>query len=301
MDPKNFVSPLFANADNHIQARFLPDSRDWERIDIYVPKSGKKAQREKFPCVLLIYGGGWRGKVTFSKENIQTLLDHGYVVAVPDYVLTAQQPVPMAVWDGAAAVRFLRTNAGKYSIDPERIGAMGLSAGGWLLQYLCVADSRTLVSIATKGQPSSPVPVLEPHPAHESFSAELSAFVVDWGANQLATLKAGNLTPDDPPMFTVHHDKDGRWPPGARAYADAGAKAEVAFVEVSDTHAVVGVHTKVPTPSRDESGKELPLGQRTLEFLDRYVKNPSITAAPEILPHGGPIAGPAPAVLFHDR
>ena len=45
---------------------------------------------------------------------------------------------PAAVYDCKAAVRWLRANAAKYHIDPERIGVTGGSAGGHLAQFLGV-------------------------------------------------------------------------------------------------------------------------------------------------------------------
>ncbi|MFA6567918.1 MAG: FN3 associated domain-containing protein [Victivallales bacterium] len=281
-----------------MQVQFLPESRKWERMDIYVPKT-EAPQYEGLPCVMLIYGGGWRGKAMFNRENIQILLDNGYVVAVPDYVLSAQQPVPITVWDVAASVRFLRANAQKYSIDPGRIGAMGSSAGGILLQHLCTSDSRTVVRLEQHAQAPGAVPVQEPHPANELFSAKLSALVIDWGAYQMERLNS--LSPDDPPLFTVHNDKMGTWSAGARAYADSGATVELAYINVKDTHAVVGVHVPNITVN-DKSGRECSLGERTLQFLDEYVKNPAVATAPEILPHGGSIPGTTPVILrsVHD-
>src|SRR5207249_11977536 len=42
--------------------------------------------------------------------------------------------------DVKAAVRWLRANAGKYRIDPDRIGVTGGSAGGHLAQFLGVTE-----------------------------------------------------------------------------------------------------------------------------------------------------------------
>src|SRR5436305_738972 len=51
---------------------------------------------------------------------------------------TPKYPCPAAVHDVKAAVRWLRGNAAKYHVDPERIGALGGSAGGHLAQFLGV-------------------------------------------------------------------------------------------------------------------------------------------------------------------
>ncbi len=59
--PPQYKPPQFENAENHLQVRFLPEARDWERMDVYVPKSSKE---KRMPCIVFFYGGGWSGKVT---------------------------------------------------------------------------------------------------------------------------------------------------------------------------------------------------------------------------------------------
>lgn len=54
------------------------------------------------------------------------------------YRLAPKYQFPAAVYDVKAAVRWLRANADKYQIDPERIGVVGDSAGGHLVQFLGV-------------------------------------------------------------------------------------------------------------------------------------------------------------------
>ena len=52
-------------------------------------------------------------------------------------------------------MRWLRANAAKYHIDPERIGVTGGSAGGHLAQFLGVTGGREGSSRATAAIPSS--------------------------------------------------------------------------------------------------------------------------------------------------
>lgn len=60
----------------------------------------------------------------------------GYVVANIDYRLGPDHRFPAQIEDCKAAVRWLRANAKKYKIDPERIGVIGFSAGGHLVSLL---------------------------------------------------------------------------------------------------------------------------------------------------------------------
>src|SRR5262245_10990819 len=93
----------------------------------------------KLPAVLCIHGGGFRaGKRERWDQLCQQLAERGYVAATVTYRLAPKYQFPAAVHDVKAAVRWLRANAGKYQIDPARIGVVGDSAGGHLAQYLGV-------------------------------------------------------------------------------------------------------------------------------------------------------------------
>jgi acetyl esterase/lipase len=62
---------------------------------------------------------------------------------------TARLPIPLA--DGARAVRFVRSHAANFKVDPNRIGMMGFSAGGHL--------AATTAVEATAGRQDSADPV----------------------------------------------------------------------------------------------------------------------------------------------
>jgi LysM repeat protein len=289
-DPRDYRPPQFPDADNHLKVPFLVPEREWERIDIYVPKN---VPGERLPCIVLIYGGGWGGKVTHGADEMRALLARGYVVALPDYVLGAANPVPSAVWDGAAAIRFLRAKAAAYRLDPERIGAWGLSAGGWLIQYLAPSDSSTVLALQPRGgRAAVHVPMLEPRPLYADQSAKVQALVSDWGAGRLAEKQVLGcpawITGDDPPLHTCHNDPGGAIPPGPQRLIDVGVPVEVALVDTKNTH--------VPSPSRTSAraahGGTITYRQSIHRFLDRFVKDPKDATPPEMFPQGGPIAGP---------
>lgn len=92
-----------------------------------------------FPAVLCLHGGGWvGGDRKQMARTIETLAKRGYVAAAADYRLAPAHPFPACVEDCKAAVRWLRANAGTYRIDPDRVGVVGLSAGGHLACMLAV-------------------------------------------------------------------------------------------------------------------------------------------------------------------
>ncbi len=127
-------SPLLLAQTAPIQALDVEYSNAGQRVamDIYRP-----ADPGAHPAVVLVHGGGFRAGTRQSYSKMaQRLAEHGYVAATVTYRLAPQFPFPAAVHDVKAAVRFLRANAAQYHVDPERIGAMGGSAGGHLALFL---------------------------------------------------------------------------------------------------------------------------------------------------------------------
>ena len=60
------------------------------------------------------------------------LARRGYVTAAIEYRLADEAPFPAGMYDCSSAVRFLRAHADKYFLDPDKIGAVGGSAGAHL-------------------------------------------------------------------------------------------------------------------------------------------------------------------------
>src|SRR4051812_24172981 len=95
-----------------------------------------------FPAVVCLHGGGWvGGSRKQMAQTLEVLARRGYVAVAPDYRLAPAHPWPAGAEDCKAAVRWLRGNAGKYRIDPERVGVVGLSAGGHLACLLGVTEA----------------------------------------------------------------------------------------------------------------------------------------------------------------
>jgi acetyl esterase/lipase len=120
---------------------YLPPERD-EKLDLYVPngvKAGSKA-----PAVVWVHGGGWmRGDKaeTSAKEICTTLANAGYVVASINYRIGAGS-WPTNLRDAKNAVRFLRSKASDYGIDPDRIAIGGGSAGAHLAMMVAFTAGR---------------------------------------------------------------------------------------------------------------------------------------------------------------
>jgi acetyl esterase/lipase len=106
-----------------------------QKLDLFVPKGDGP-----FPLVLWVHGGGWSAG---SKDSnpLMLMLAKGYAVASTNYRLSQHAPFPAQINDCKAAVRYLRANAAKYKLDPDRFGVAGASAGGHLVALLGTAGN----------------------------------------------------------------------------------------------------------------------------------------------------------------
>ncbi|MBE9637182.1 alpha/beta hydrolase [Salipiger mangrovisoli] len=96
--------------------------------DVYLP-SGEGPH----PAVIFLHGGGWRfGDRRLAPDLSRHFAESGYAMVSIDYRLSSEAIFPAAVIDTAAAVRWLRSHAADYAIDPQRIALLGSSAGGHL-------------------------------------------------------------------------------------------------------------------------------------------------------------------------
>ncbi len=107
-------------------------------LDFYQADSDKPT-----PLVIWIHGGGW---VSGDKKNVYGLdryLEAGISVVSINYRYTWQAqlagiepPVKWPLEDAARALQFVRSKAGEWNIDKERIAASGSSAGATSSLYL---------------------------------------------------------------------------------------------------------------------------------------------------------------------
>lgn len=174
--------------------------RDYQ-LDLYEPKGDVEVQR---PAVIWIHGGGFVGG---SKEIMapyaQSFAKRGYVAITINYRLEEGQPVPVlknmpdlsgfikqdlvknAETDAQTAVRWLRTNAQTYRVDPDKIFVGGSSAG---------AITALLVGYDYENAPSSEYP---------GVAQAVSGVVSIAGATDPTT-----LSKDDPRLIMFHGDQD---------------------------------------------------------------------------------------------
>lgn len=87
----------------------------------------------RLPLLININGGAWKSSTPWLHITEQAYYaSHGYVVASIDYTTLNFDSFPAQIEDVKCAIRFLRKNAAKFGIDPDRIALMGDSAGAQL-------------------------------------------------------------------------------------------------------------------------------------------------------------------------
>lgn len=108
------------------------------KLDLAYPDEGDGP----YPGLVVIHGGAWRAG---DKAQMRDLLDRfakqGYVAMSPQYRFCPKEVFPAQVHDVKTALRWLRAHAADYRLDPDRVGAMGFSAGGHLALMLGVTDA----------------------------------------------------------------------------------------------------------------------------------------------------------------
>jgi acetyl esterase len=100
---------------------------------LFTPKDHSTMNRR--PAIVFFFGGGWTsGSPQQFEKQCQYFASRGMVAITADYRVTSRQGVKpvQCVADAKSAIRWLRRNAARLGIDPDRIVASGGSAGGHL-------------------------------------------------------------------------------------------------------------------------------------------------------------------------
>ncbi len=133
---------------------YVQSGQPRQKLDLYLPSP---VPGDPMPLIVFIHGGGWKkGSKADGRAFAFRMTAQGYAVACVDYRLSSDELFPAQVEDCKAAVRWLRDNATRYRLDPEHVGAVGVSAGGYLAVMLGVNRTTELFDVGDHlSQPSS--------------------------------------------------------------------------------------------------------------------------------------------------
>jgi acetyl esterase/lipase len=195
-----------------------------QKLDVYLAQSDAP-----LPAMIFIHGGGWRGG---SKNSVPGWLmnavrDRWLSVVSVEYRFTDVEPHPAQVNDCLRAIQFVRHNATKWNLDPQRIGVTGGSAGGHLSLWVALHDdtavadandpverqsSRVACAVSFAGPTDwSLLSKLEhKHPAYR----QLLGYEPGTPTEEMDAKAKVDVSPisfaskDDPPVLQIHGDKD---------------------------------------------------------------------------------------------
>ena len=110
------------------------------KLDLIVPLDPEQKAVPR-PLIIWIIGGAWMA-VNKSKFNVEMapFAKAGYAVASLEYRVSGEAIFPAQIIDVKSAIRYLRANADRYHLDPDRFYVMGESAGGHLAALAATAD-----------------------------------------------------------------------------------------------------------------------------------------------------------------
>ena len=219
-------------------------------LDVYEPATKVSGLS---PAVILIHGGGWTDLNKSTMRGMgQFLARFGFVAFSVDYRLFhgGENPWPAQLDDVQRAVRWVRANAGKYGVNPERIGAFGHSAGAQLAALLGMEETRdnsdpALAKYSSRVQAvvdvSGPTDFTVQHDAEET--AFLSSFLGgDYSKRPEIWREASpvyHVSKQDAPFLIVHGTQDENVPiaQAQELYEKLqAAGVPAAFIKVNDVH-----------------------------------------------------------------
>lgn len=193
------------------------------QLDVIKPTA---CRGQTVPIAVYFHGGGWRSGNRYGIYNTirverKLLYQMGFAIASVDYRLSQQAKHPAQINDCKLAIRYLRKNAKKFGIDPNRIGVWGHSAGGHLVAFLGTADEKDgLEGPGLPGISSKPQCVVELYgptdltqPVGENGWRGITEELLGCKPKACPE-KAINASPvtyadkDDPPELIIHGEND---------------------------------------------------------------------------------------------
>lgn len=186
-------------------------------LSVYLPKETKPNQ-----TAVLIFPGGGYSHLSMDKEGTK-VAEWLNTLGIAAFVLKYRLPNDLIMKDKSVgplqdaqeAVRYVRSNAANWNINPNKIGTIGFSAGGHLASTLATHyDDRVYESkLNSSARPDFsiliyPVISMENGITHKGSQTNLlgkdpSQILIDGFSNEK------KITSQTPPTFLVHASDDG--------------------------------------------------------------------------------------------
>jgi acetyl esterase/lipase len=284
--PKPFQAP--AGQELLSDVRYITRGEMRLHLEILRPK---ETPAKPMPVVLMVHGGGWAGGT--HRVYLPWLVAKGYFYASVEYRLSGEAPWPAQIEDCRTAVRWLRSHAAEYHLDPDRIAAIGHSAGGHLVSLLGVlgddvpefdgpagamGTSARLQAVVDEAGPSDFSPEARPVLGTETedpaglvklFGGSFAEKSAVWlQASPARQVKAGA-----PPFLIIHGELDHLVPISQAHRMEEALKAKGVPVEfITVKNAGHGLRAEKPDgPPADPD--PVALQGKIIEFLDRVLKH----------------------------
>lgn len=128
-----------AQAADHKDVLYARRGEHQLLLDIYGAKPGAE-----LPGLVMIHGGAWVEGSKADWKDAAPLFAKKMVCFAVNYRLVKgkENLYPAQLDDVQLAVRWIRSHAKEYGLDPNRLGAIGGSAGGHLASMLGTTDTR---------------------------------------------------------------------------------------------------------------------------------------------------------------
>lgn len=208
------VTPLSFQFGNHGDTLYdvsYCSADSGQKMDIYFPDTGGP-----WPVLMYIHGGSWmhgdKSEAAMFANGMNML---GYLVASVNYRLYPPASFPSMIEDVKCAVRSLRAHAAEYNLDPDRIAAIGPSAGGHLVSLLGTTAPTDGWDVGDYMEQSSRVQavismagVMDLSRNFPNADIELMKRVGFGEHNVTQASPITHVTADDPPFLLIHGDRD---------------------------------------------------------------------------------------------
>lgn len=163
------------------------------------------------PALVFFFGGGWNsGSPDQFQNQARHFANRGMIAIIADYRVKSRHGVKVVecVKDAKAAIAWVRENAERLGIDPEKIAASGGSAGGHL-----AACTGTISGLGSDERPNAmilfnPACSLAPIASWRPTGARAEISVERLGVNADVISPAHHVGPHTPPTLILHGKKD---------------------------------------------------------------------------------------------